>query len=67
MTEGLADQLGRATEGLIYLYKAWADGGAALLKGEGARAAGGAALYSLARFITVSCRRTLASTRSARG
>ena len=31
MTEGLADGLGRATEGHVHLYKAWADGGAGLL------------------------------------
>lgn len=31
MTEGLADQLGRATEAHVHLYKAWADGGAGLL------------------------------------
>lgn len=31
MTEGLADRFGRATEGHVHLYKAWADGGAGLL------------------------------------
>ena len=31
MTEGLADEFGRAKEGHVHLYKAWADGGAGLL------------------------------------
>ena len=31
MTEGLGDEFGRATDGHVHLYKAWADGGAGLL------------------------------------